>query len=1097
MRADSSPVTRPPVNGLDLLSNGDTTDSTRPTSATDSHGYRAPSTTQSMVSVSLEERLKRMRAAEELKQQQRYAAFIESQRQADLVRMRAQEERKRKIEEMKQREEARRALVLERRKELELSNKARIEGIRERSRARDGSVQNPRRRVTEPNMAFGRTASASPSLGSARNPNQLMTTSCVVAFGSSAPRSICTQPSPAALRLQQAFEARLASYLTGRHSGCFLTSSALPHYMRLIDHNEHVSQTASAITFLANRQTRAKQNGSIAKLRRAISAHAPLTRPTKASLARSHRATTTQKKSETMGTSTRIDSHDSSTDSGKPVVRGQLGAPNIVEPPRSDEVPGRSNSSQDCHKLGRPPRVPSGSASHSDIKPMRPTSSSSSNSSAIGSVRSISVDTLSRRPESTSGVFDRLARDIKSREKATKPIESTTETKARPTSTQFKAPTAPRSTSNRRPAAAASASKPIPKGMSVSVYTERTDRKRPETKTSTMRKRSASPPCPPTKAVPAKTKPVPPVVEPPKPVEEPTVVDDLSAPEATLDEVPEQKAKTPSPIPPPEPSESKVSPPKPEPVAPIPPVTTAPLAHTGPIKAETQGSGEGAVLNESEAAIYRAKLVEQRRLAKERKEEEQRRLEEENRQRRMQQEAARLAAEQTAREQAEIAAREAEEQQRQREEEERAKLEAAEAERLAKLQRAEEERIMRKKKLDSIMSRVKQTQSVTAASSPALQAQDESCAPPVRSDVSDSKLFEHNPVQIPTDDKEPVNSTDTLAMDSSSVAESITKTTFDGLLEAQHVEEVMVTEVLPERNSTGDKASPTADAPQVSPRGSTSPSHETLNGNQGAPWNASGLSSGPGSPGHNRITSPVNRSPSQGDIHTGLFASEHLTGANTLNGSSTVSAGAPRFKSALLQSMLGGGRLSTRARDAVAGLRRGSANQLNDTQSLHSRDGSGTRSPVYWPQDAGTLDPSGGNDFMASRLQTGSRESLKYGSGFGAASMVRSMFDGSADRYHINGSNVPSGPSGDVLDLNSTESKLLTTDAVKPNGASMFAWQTPSDCDLTAPGSVSPRPGTYLSLSLSRFFLFTNYCGFNSSKFKSRVHTDRKPHEAH
>lgn len=98
-------------------------DSTRPTSATDSHGCRAPSTTQSTTSVTLEERLKRMRAAEELKQQQRYAAFIESQRQADLVRMRAQEERKRKIEEMRQREDARRALVLERRKELELSNK--------------------------------------------------------------------------------------------------------------------------------------------------------------------------------------------------------------------------------------------------------------------------------------------------------------------------------------------------------------------------------------------------------------------------------------------------------------------------------------------------------------------------------------------------------------------------------------------------------------------------------------------------------------------------------------------------------------------------------------------------------------------------------------------------------------------------------------------------------------------------------------------------------------------------------------------------------------------------------------------------------------
>lgn len=45
---------------------------------------------------------------------------------------------------------------------------------------------------------------------------------------------------------------------------------------------------------------------------------------------------------------------------------------------------------------------------------------------------------------------------------------------------------------------------------------------------------------------------------------------------------------------------------------------------TGPLVAETQGGGEGGSLSESEAAIYRAKLAEQRRLAKERKEEEQR-----------------------------------------------------------------------------------------------------------------------------------------------------------------------------------------------------------------------------------------------------------------------------------------------------------------------------------------------------------------------------------------------------------------------------------------------------------------------------------------
>lgn len=53
-----------------------------------------------------------------------------------------------------------------------------------------------------------------------------MATSFTVAFGSSTPRSICTKANEAVLRSQAAFEARLASYLNGRHSGCFLTQSS-------------------------------------------------------------------------------------------------------------------------------------------------------------------------------------------------------------------------------------------------------------------------------------------------------------------------------------------------------------------------------------------------------------------------------------------------------------------------------------------------------------------------------------------------------------------------------------------------------------------------------------------------------------------------------------------------------------------------------------------------------------------------------------------------------------------------------------------------------------------------------------------------------
>ncbi|VDO10283.1 unnamed protein product [Rodentolepis nana] len=63
------------------------------------------------------------------------------------------------------------------------------------------------------------------------NSGDRMTTSFTVAFGSSSPRSICTKANEAILRSQAAFEARLASYLNGRHSGCFLTqSSAYTNY---------------------------------------------------------------------------------------------------------------------------------------------------------------------------------------------------------------------------------------------------------------------------------------------------------------------------------------------------------------------------------------------------------------------------------------------------------------------------------------------------------------------------------------------------------------------------------------------------------------------------------------------------------------------------------------------------------------------------------------------------------------------------------------------------------------------------------------------------------------------------------------------------
>ncbi|VDP31059.1 unnamed protein product [Schistosoma mattheei] len=95
---------------------------TRPNSADSSQHYHAPSNQSSSASLSIEERLRRVRAAEQLKQQQRYAAYVEAQQQAEMARMRQQEERKRRIEEMRQKEQMRRLSALERRAALELSN---------------------------------------------------------------------------------------------------------------------------------------------------------------------------------------------------------------------------------------------------------------------------------------------------------------------------------------------------------------------------------------------------------------------------------------------------------------------------------------------------------------------------------------------------------------------------------------------------------------------------------------------------------------------------------------------------------------------------------------------------------------------------------------------------------------------------------------------------------------------------------------------------------------------------------------------------------------------------------------------------------------
>lgn len=130
-------------------------------------------------------------------------------------------------------------------------------------------------------IGSGRNTSVSPCLNTSRNPNSLMTTSCMVGFGSSAPRSICTQSSPAALRLKQAFEARLASYLTGRHSGCFFTRTASPFYSCFLD-------PCQLPYMLKNENKTKNMSNKSLKYRRAVSAHTQRSNSTRHHVTQSH-----------------------------------------------------------------------------------------------------------------------------------------------------------------------------------------------------------------------------------------------------------------------------------------------------------------------------------------------------------------------------------------------------------------------------------------------------------------------------------------------------------------------------------------------------------------------------------------------------------------------------------------------------------------------------------------------------------------------------------------------------------------------------------------------------------------------------------------
>ncbi|KAH8863118.1 Troponin I (TnI) [Schistosoma japonicum] len=742
-------------------------DLTRPSSADSSQLHRAPSNQSSNASLSIEERLRRVRAAEKLKQQQRYAAYIEAQQQAEMARMRQQEERRRKIEEMRQKEQTRRLSALERRAALELSNQARIERLRERSANRSGN-NTFRRRFTEHDHS-GRTASASPSLGMSRNPSSLMTTSCVVAFGSSAPRSI------------------------------------------LISSRSNSSNECDKIG--------------------------------------------------------RFNHH------GKVVTKHSTVAAN-------------------CSKIKEDTAL---------LKNMVPPSDSTS------STRSSSVERRSRQPNIS--VFERLASMSRSVTTAGSASANKTNLAHSSVSTVHVAKRPGNIRESKR-----TGSSTMPPMMSKSVSGDALHQR--HQKKPVLPSKPLSPTSYPTK-----------IQEPETAISShPQVPQSLSASESEINAKVAEVAST------------VTMPCNYSPTSPLSQVDTVKeetgviTTQLGPIKAETHGSGEGAVLKENEAAIYRAKLIEQRRLAKERMEEEQRRLEEENRIRRMQQEQARLAAEeetrlkveQAAREAAEArlkeeqAAREAEEAQRAKEAEEVARAQAEEAERLEKLKRIEEERVLRKKKLDSIMSRVKRPVSTAklgsevvseSESAPNLQSTDitQLSSVPDTTCVSPDKVSHPEPsldVQVPeietksSDTHTILNGRVTFTIDgeqenesSSSLEESVSQSPLSKTLIQKDLQNTV-------NNTFEDHVSST-----------------TINGEE---VKVTDLHS-------NQVDTDTETS-----LRISTTQSMSNSHSSVLKNNSSASHSTPLFKSALLQSMLGAGRLSTHAKDAVAGLRRNSSHVQDD-----------------------------------------------------------------------------------------------------------------------------------------------------------------------
>ncbi|KAG5443289.1 hypothetical protein CSKR_106272, partial [Clonorchis sinensis] len=728
----------------------------------------------------------------------------------------------------------------------------------------------------------------------------------------------------------------------------------------------------------------------------------------------------------------------------------------------------RSASSQECNAIGRPAPLPTRMARHQPAT--KPTSVRSTvescSSSMLGSSRSSSVDALpknSSSTHSTSGsVFERLASQVPRRNissKAGADRSAPVKPPATLSATSKKPPAYPvwhrsmNALNVKRPPS----TRPISKAMSVSVYQDRTELKASVISKKPARKRSMSP------------KPTPAPADEPKPTE---FLPDLSAEvaptapkDATVDhpEVPEVS----------EPSNERTdvgfdhltvtdeSTEVTNSTKPDSPVTESQL-YSQPLKAEIQGSGEGGLLKESEAAIYRAKFSEQRRLAKERKEEEQRRFLEAQQQLQLQEAAARLAAEQAERERMEQAEREAAEAQRLKDEAEKAKLRAAEAERLMKLQRAEEERIKRKQRLEDIMARVKHTPKPSASSPPSSASTPflfghESHALKTdtpQGDASDSKLLQFAETDlvsttegavadhdIPVADKEP----NSIAVAPSESTEAPVRFTLTDTLDQSRKPQQVAVEspngefapqdlaVQPAENTDSQVIDSLDDhiTPEVPPAGSPASQSD--------------------------VSPSVVSTPGSVPISPSKQVCDNVDDSTI----PSTKPSAPQFKSALLQTMLGGGRLATRAKDAVAGLRsRTSASQLTDIQpNGDHREG---RSFQGWTEPSPSGDgpvsrypqTQGSPVYMSPKEING--DILKSP----PSSMVQSMYEGSIDRVHVNGSrsSIPRDSDGDFLDLAKADGSYAAADDRRSVGSPRYAWAPNADRDIPNSESMTSVP---------------------------------------